>query len=107
MVLQQLRSVDVSELTDIHFLVFNSKEPLPLLFPSKKYPEPIVLCCITPFHPQLLSERVVWVQMSVLWHRIVRTLNAAAGVIGHLEFKLHLPLFHTLSKCSSKTCIRL
>lgn len=107
MVLQQLRSVDVRELADTHFLVFNSKELLSLLVPSKKHPEPMVLCCIAHFHTQFLSERVVRVQMSVLWCGIVRTLNAAAGIIGNLEFKLHLPLFHALSNCGSKTCIRL
>lgn len=71
------------------------------------FPEPKVLCCIDQFHPQLLSLRVVWVQMHMFWHGIVSTLNAAAEVIGCLKFKLHLPLFLTLPKCHSKTCTRL
>lgn len=67
-ILQQLRSVDVSELTDIHFLVLNSKDLFSLLFPREKCPEPIVFCCIVCFHFQFLSECLGSAECVVAWN---------------------------------------
>lgn len=50
-------------------------------------------CSIAHFNPHLLSEKGSLGSDEGVVHGIVRTLNAAAGVIDHLEFKLHLLLF--------------